>query len=187
MDELLYYARDENQFLRRRRTFVVVLPPDLVETRFKDFELPYQRGIMLLGLLYVLVRKLTDWLSTDSLTFQFLFLGEGDNDPLANERAILEKLFYEEIALQVVHLQRLAPAKLQRLCEDWARKSMVHILMTGVRPALLEAKDTVTTRLAIDGPRPSLGEGTGELNPLEGDDASDAWANALQGLLMRWI
>ena len=59
--------------------------------------------------------------------------------------------------------------------------------MIGVRPALLEAKDAVTTRLAIDGPRPSLGDGAGELNPLEGDDASDAWANALQGLLMRWV
>jgi hypothetical protein len=187
MDELLYYSRDENQFLRRRRTFVIALPPDLVETRFKDFELPYQRGIMLLGLLYVLVRKLTDWLSTDALTFQFLFLSEGENDPLANERAILEKLFYEEIALEAVHLQRLTPGKLQRSCEEWARKSMVHVLLTGVRPGLLEAKDTVATRLAIDGPRPSLGDGVGELNPVEGDDASDAWRSALQGLLMRWV
>jgi hypothetical protein len=187
MDELLYYSRDENQFLRRRRTFVIVLPQDLVETRFKDFELPYQRGIMLLGLLYVLVRKLTEWLSTDALSFQVLFLGEGDNDPLANERAILEKLFCEEIALEVVHLQRLAPGKLQRLCEEWARRSMVHVLMTGVRPGLLEAKDSLTTRLAIDGPRPSLGEGTGELNLVEGDDASDAWAHALRGVLTRWV
>jgi hypothetical protein len=187
MDELLYYSRDENQFLRRRRTFVLALAPDLVETRFKDFELPYQRGVMLLGLLYILVRKLTEWLSTDALNFQILFLGEGEVDPLANERAILEKLFYEEIALDVLHLERLAPAKLPRCCEDWARKSMVHILMVGVRPGLLEVKDTVTTRLAIDGPRPSLGDGNGEPNPVEGDDASDAWANALQALLMRWV
>jgi hypothetical protein len=187
MDELLYYSRDENQFLRRRRTFVLALSADLVETRFKDFELSYQRGIMLLGLLYVLVRKLTDWLSTDSLTFQILFLSTGQHDPLANERAILEKLFFEEIALEVVHLDRQAPGKLAHLCEEWARKSMVHVLMAGVRPGLLEVKDTVTTRLAIDGPRPSLGDGSGELNEVEGDDAADAWGNALQGLLMRWV
>jgi hypothetical protein len=187
MDELLYYSRDENQFLRRRRTFVLAFSADLVETRFKDFELPYQRGVMLLGLLYVLVRKLTEWLSTDSLNFQLLFLGDGDADPLANERAILEKLFFEEIALDVLHLERQSPGKLGKRCEDWARKSMVHILMIGVRPSLLDVKDTVTTRLAIDGPRPSLGDGNGELNPVEGDDASDAWANALQGLLMRWV
>jgi hypothetical protein len=59
--------------------------------------------------------------------------------------------------------------------------------MVGVRPELLEVKDTATTRLAIDSPRPSLGDGRDEMNPVEGDDATDAWANALQGLLMRWV
>ncbi len=185
LDELLYYARDENQFLRRRRTFVLALAPDLVETRFKDFELPFQRGVMLLGLLYVLVRKLTEWLSTDALNFQVLSLGEGD--PLAGEQAILEKLFYEEIALDVLHFHRLDPRKLSRQCEEWSRRSMVHCLMVGVHPSLLDAKDTVVTRLAIDGPKPSLGDGLGELNPVEGDDATHSWANALQGLLQRWI
>ncbi len=166
---------------------MIALSADLVETRFKDHELSYQRGIMLLGLLYVLVRKLTEWLSTDALTFQILFLGSGDNDPLANERAILEKLFYEEIALDVVQLKRQQPGKLARLCEDWTRKSMVHILMAGVRPELLDVKDAVTTRLAIDGPRPALGDGSGELGSVEGDDAADTWGHALQGLLMRWV
>ena len=187
MDELLYYSRDENQFLRRRRTFVLALSADLVETRFKDFELPYQRGVMLMGLLYVLVRKLTEWLSTDALNFHFLFLGEGESDPLASERALLEKLFFEEIALDVVHLERMPATRLARRCEDWARKSMVHCLMMGVRPALMEARETVVTRLAIDGPRPSLGDGAGELNPVEGEDASDSWGQALQQILMRWI
>jgi hypothetical protein len=187
MDELLYYSRDENQFLRRRRTFVLALAADLVETRFKDFELDYQRGVMLLGLLYVLVKKLIEWLSTDALNFQVLFLGEGEPEPLASEKALLEKLLDEEIALDVVHLGREAPARLGRRCEDWARKSMVHCLMVGVHPPLLEAKETVVTRLAINAPRPSLGDGNGELNPVEGDDASDSWANALQQVLMRWI
>src|SRR4051794_36271504 len=49
-DELLYYSRDENQFLRRRRTFVFVLGPDLIATRFKDSDLPYQRGVLMLAL-----------------------------------------------------------------------------------------------------------------------------------------
>src|SRR5207249_190972 len=34
-DELLYYARDENQCLRRRRTFVFALFPDLARARHK--------------------------------------------------------------------------------------------------------------------------------------------------------
>ena len=188
MDELLYYARDENQFLRRRRTFVLALSPDLVETRFKDAELPYQRGVMLLGLLHVLVKKLIEWLSTDALNFQILFLGEGESDPLANERAILTKLFYEEIALDVVHVERLAPGKLARRCEEWARRSMVHVL-DGRHPARgwSRPRTPSSTASAVGSPRPELGDGPGELRLVEGDDASDCWAKALQQMLMRWI
>ena len=61
-DELLYYSRDENQFLRRRRTFIFALFPDLRSTRVKDPSLPYQRGILLLALVLVVVRRLSEWL-----------------------------------------------------------------------------------------------------------------------------
>ena len=64
---------------------------------------------------------------------------------------------------------------------------MVHVLMVGIRPELLEAKDTVVNRLAVSSPRPELGDGIGELRLVEGDDASDCWAKALQQVLMRWI
>src|ERR1700676_1675885 len=87
-DELLYYSRDENQFLRRRRAFVFALYPDLTATRFKDPDLPYQRGVLLLALLTTAVRKLSEWLSTDALTFEVLFIGEGEDEPLAAERAL---------------------------------------------------------------------------------------------------
>jgi hypothetical protein len=187
MDELLYYARDENQFLRRRRTFVLALCPDLVETRFKDFELPYQRGVMLTGLLYVLVKKLIEWLDTDALTFQILLLGEGEAEPLANEKALLEKLFFDEIAHEIVVFEKIAPSKLGKLCEDWSRRSMVHCLMIGVRPPITEAKDVVITRFAIDAARPSLDNGRNEMLPVEGDDAAESWAKALQQILRLWI
>ncbi len=196
MDELLYYSRDENQFLRRRRTFVLALADDLLGAQYGDLvpvptgkrePQPYQRLVMLEGLLYVLVKKLTDWLATDALQFQILFLGEKDPGPLAAQRAILEKLFYEEINLDVLRLDRLAPAKLGRRCEEWARKSMVHCLVAGVQPPLVEAKDVAVTRLAVSGPRPALGDGTEELDPMDGDDAADSWANALQQVLRRWV
>jgi hypothetical protein len=187
MDELLYYSRDENQFLRRRRTFALCLCPDLDETRFKDFELPYQRGVMLMGLVYVIVERLREWLGTDALNFRILDLAEGDADPLAGEKQIFAKLFTEAIALDQLRFERQPEKNLPRLCEDWARKSMVHVLMIGVKPPPLEVKDVVVTRLAIDGPRPSLGDGNNQLNPVEGEDASDSWANALQGILARWI
>src|SRR4029077_16166328 len=74
-DELLYYSRDENQFLRRRRTFVFALAADLVSARCKGGDLPYQRGVLLLALLTVIVHKLAEWLSTDALSFQIVLVG----------------------------------------------------------------------------------------------------------------
>src|SRR5205807_2202854 len=84
-DELLYYARDENQFLRRRRTFAVVLCPDLIHARFKDAGLPFQRVILLGALLVVIVRKLAEWLSTDALSFVFYFLADSARAEKGNE------------------------------------------------------------------------------------------------------
>src|SRR5262249_51127722 len=107
-DELLYYARDENQFLRRRRTFVITLFPDLVHTRFKDATFPWQRGVLLLGLLTAAVRKLCEWLSTDALTFVLVFLQEKGADPLAPERALLETVLREPIANGTVEIKSLA-------------------------------------------------------------------------------
>ena len=65
-DELLYYSRDENQFLRQRRTYLFVLDADLANARFKDPQLPWQRLILLFGLLLAATRKLSDWLSHDA-------------------------------------------------------------------------------------------------------------------------
>jgi hypothetical protein len=101
-DELLYYSRDENQFLRRRRTFVLAFYPDLAEAiRFKDAELSYQRGIVLLALLFVLVRKLEEWLSTDALVFEFVFVipeGQPREFPLESEYELLIRLLGEQAA-----------------------------------------------------------------------------------------
>src|SRR5579884_2142362 len=136
-DELLYYARDENQFLRRRRTFVFVLYPDLDQTRFKDRGLDYQRGILLLGLLYTIVCKLSAWLSTDALSFHFLFVVEGENDPLKAERDLLASLLMEEIANGSVQLVTVPENKIEGLCANWARRSLCHALLIDVRPRQL--------------------------------------------------
>ena len=119
-DELLYYARDENQFLRRRRTFVFALFPDLVQARFKDAELPWQRIVLLLAMLAALVRKLSEWLSTDALTFEFLFLTEA----LLPERKLLETVFREQIANHTVILQQAEARAVAEHCEAHARRSL---------------------------------------------------------------
>lgn len=187
MDELLYYSRDENQFLRRRRTFVLVLCPDLSETRHKDAQLSHQRIVMLQGLIHVLVKKLAEWLSTDALNFQIVFLGMSDPHPLAIERTLFGNLFRDEIATGIVHLLSMEPNQLGKFCEDWARKSMVHCLVIGKHPPRIDPRDTVVNRLVVQSARPALGDGSDDAVPAAGDEPLDSWSEALQQILMRWI
>src|SRR5207247_2281925 len=77
--------------------FLFCLFPDLVKSRFKDPDLPVQRIIMVLDLLLTAVRKLSEWLSTDALKFEFLLIQDKDARPLAQEAALLEMLFREQV------------------------------------------------------------------------------------------
>jgi hypothetical protein len=184
-DELLYYARDENQFLRRRRTFVFLLHPDLAATRFKDPELPYQRGVLLLALLVLLVRRLTDLLSSDALQFKIIFLNGAD--PLAPERELLRTLLPEAIANGTVELLLDPEQALGPRCTEWARHSLCHGLSIATgRPVMLEAVDTVITLLRIDGPRPALGNEKGEPT-LEGEPPLESWGLVLKMILQLWM
>ena len=135
MDELLYYSRDENQFLRRRRTVRPALSPDLVETRFKDFELPYQRGVMLHGAGVRPGAKLIEWLQHRRAELPDPLPGAAAICRHWHNAAILEKLFMEEITQDTVHIGRYVPSKLAKSCEEWLRRTMVHVLMVGVRRA----------------------------------------------------
>jgi hypothetical protein len=186
-DELLYYARDENQFLRRRRSFVFVLHPGLVSARFKDPELSCQRGVLLLAMIRTLVRKLSEWLSTDSLYFEIVFIGKGKNEPLEEERELLESLLMDEIANKTAKIERMASRDLPRHCSELARRSLCHCLVVAPSPEPLHAEDTIATLLAIDGPRPALGDDFEEPAIPEADDAMECWSKVLQAILARWI
>ena len=180
-DELLFYARDENQFLRRRRSFVFALYPDLTATRFKDRELPYQRGVLLLALLTTAVKKLTEWLSADALTFEVLFVG--DEAPLAAERELLRTLLREPIVNGTARLETVPADRVARALRGAARRSQCSGLAVAVRPPRLEARDVEFQTLKIDGPRPEIvgidAEGAG--------DPFDAWPAALGRLLQEWV
>jgi hypothetical protein len=186
-DELLYYARDENQFLRRRRTFVFVLYPDLYQTRFKDRGLDYQRGILLLGLLYTIVCKLSAWLSTDALSFHFLCVVEGENDPLKAERDLLASLLMEEIANGSVQLVTVPENKIEGVCANWARRSLCHALLIDVRLRQLSASDTTIHHLQINGPRPAFGDDESEPIASDSEEPLDSWRALLQEILQQWI
>ena len=186
-DELLFYSRDENQFLRRRRTFVFALHPDLTATRFKDADLPYQRGVLLLALLTTAVRKLTEWLSADALAFEVLFVSRGDDEPLAAERALLQTLLREPIANGAARLGRIAIGDAARRCAELARRSQCCCLTVGVDPPELEARDVEVRRLRIDGPRPALLGADSEKADPRSEDAFDSWVSTLAQLLQCWV
>jgi len=194
-DELLYYARDENQFLRRRHTFVFGFFPDLVHTRFKDTMLPWQRGVLLLALLLVLVRRLSDWLSTEALLFEFHFItGQelpekakrraDDIEALAPERNVLESVLREQIANGTVQIVR-SPGEhaLARHCRDRAQRSMCHCLTISTREVVLAVEDTLATHLRVDGPCPTLFPGAEIAEVTE--DPLETWSGILQELLRR--
>jgi hypothetical protein len=187
-DELLYYARDENQFLRRRRTFVFALAPDLVQARFKDAELRWQRIVLVLALLAVAVRKLTEWLSEDALHFEILFLGKGERLPLQEEWRLLETLLREQIANGTAALARAGDADAAaRVCALRARRSLCHCLAVSAAGEKFRADGTAVTRLRVDGPLPAVAEGDGPLQQPEADEPVGGWAAALQSLLEGWV
>jgi hypothetical protein len=186
-DELLYYSRDENQFLRRRRGFVVALMPDLVRARFKDVDLPTQRIVLALAVLVVLVRKLTEWLSADALAFEFLFVAEGDVQPLAQEEALLAMLFREPIANGTVRLVRVANvAAAAKVVAERARRSLCHALAVGAGETGLTGGGADAARLVINGPRPRL-VAHDDAPVVAADEAWESWQQALERLLERWV
>src|SRR4029079_2416416 len=69
-DELYYYSRDENEFLRRRRAFAVVFDPGLTAARFKDPALPNQRIVLAQAVVVAVITALSAWLSSDALRFE---------------------------------------------------------------------------------------------------------------------
>jgi hypothetical protein len=185
-DELYYYSRDENQFLRRRRVFLFCLYPDLVKSRFKDPDLPVQRIIMVLGLLLTAVRKLSEWLSTDALKFEFLLIQDKGAKPLAQEGQLLEMLFREQIENKAVEIRHVAddPA---RHAEQIAQRSLCHLLTVSSGGVDAQAETAVTTNLTVHGPRPELRVGYDTPQTLEADDAFEAWTATLERLLAIWV
>jgi hypothetical protein len=187
-DELLYYARDENQFLRRRRTFIFAFFPDLVQARFKDVDLPCQRIVLLLALVVTAARKLSDWLSTDALLFDLVFVEEKDPGPLAPERNLLATLFREPIANGTVELTRVTTAEAAaRRCAEWARRSLCHCLSLATSDQSFQADATAVAALRLDGIVPTLRAREGPLTVPQADRPVEGWGAVLQRLLQLWV
>lgn len=186
-DELLYYSRDENQFLRRRRTFAFVLFPDLTGARFKDAALLFQRGVLLLASLLVVVRKLSEWLSTDALVFEYLFLARPEEAPLQPERELVEMLLREQIANGTVRVRGLPGArKAVEHCTGLGRRALCHCLVASTVGHSFEVPGAAVTHLRLDGPSPALQDDEEDLPQAESGEPMEDWNTALDWLLRRW-
>lgn len=185
-DELFYYSRDENQFLRRRRLFVFVFDADLVEARFKDVELPAQRIVMSLSLVLVLVRKLSEWLSTDALRFELLFVAppEGDPKALAHERELLELLLTEQIERGEAEVRVIASGDaLRKHLLAASRNHQVQVLRLATTPNDFEVEGAIIRQLVVDAASPTLLDESME----EAEDAPEAWIAVALRLLELWV
>jgi hypothetical protein len=187
-DELFYYSRDENQFLRRRRAFVFALFPDLIAARFKDPELPHQRIVMIQSAILAVIHRLSDWLSNDAIRFEVIFVQEGDRKALMEEATLMQLLLREQIdrgdgVVTWVPDRTALTAHLNHL----ARLSQVHCLAATTEPLELNLDTAVVTELVVDSATPQLGAGDGVVAPLEGEDAFDAWQQAVLRILALWV
>ena len=187
-DELFYYSRDENQFLRRRRVFVFVLFPDLVAARFKDPELPQQRIVLLQSSILALVHRLSEWLSSDAIRFEVLLVQENEKKALLEEATLMELLLRDRIArgdglVAWVKDKEAAVAHLNGL----ARNAQVHCLACATEPFEMEMDNVVVTELVVGGPRPEIGDDKGLVVELDGDDALDTWFATALRVLQNWV
>lgn len=187
-DELLYYSRDENQFLRRRRTFVFALFPDLEEARCKDADAPWQRIVLAFGLALAAVNKIQEWLGEDALTFDFLFLDDA-KQPMAlqAEEVVLQMVLREQIANGSANVLRLERSQLPNHCSQRARRSLCHCLNIASQPKPLEIDRCVVSNLALGNARPALTfVDDNSLVNTEDDGTMSAWVGTLNRLLAMW-
>jgi hypothetical protein len=189
-DELFYYSRDENQFLRRRRIIAFVFDTTLTETRFKDAELPVQRIVMVLSLVLTLVRKMTDWLSSDALRFELIFLQtpEQTTTPLKQEMELLQLLLREPLERGSASVRLLPSADAaERFLDIESRTSQVHVLDMGLAKPRMSAESLAVTTLKIPGSRPELWDNAAGETDFAGEDAFDDWVAVAHRLLELWV
>jgi len=182
--ELLFYTRDESVFLRNQRTISFLLYPDLVRARFKDAELPWQRLVLVLGLLLCAVRRLSDWLSEEALLFRVVFIDpEGKTSPLGEEQDLCRLLLREWIDKGTVQVTRTAAdaalagseASYVTITSDPEHEPpWEHTGRRGPHAVVLtvEAHPTVRTSGAAPGSRPAPGR-----------SAVEGWTEAARSLL----
>lgn len=171
-DELLYYSRDENQFLRRRRSFVIELQADLATARFKDPDAPYQRIVLVQALVVAVVRRLTAWLNAEALAFELVI-----DSSLNAEIELLELILRDEIEAGTVTMVTPTPeTTIADRYERLSRRSLCRAVTIGAEPIEVLEIDrlTVAARPMVNG-EPAVSAGL------------DGWGETINRLLACWV
>lgn len=182
--ELLYYARDESVAVRKRRTLVLVFDGSLVRGRVKDPGETYQRLVWLLGSVTALVRKLSEWLNTEALRFELLFVGAEDA-PLAEEEGVISLLLREYRERGQVDVRRVGDAVgAIRAARDVHRARARVLLFATKVPSGLEGDAAVDAIIDAQGPMPRVhwAETTSEKESTF-TTAAEGWADLTKRLL----
>ncbi|QVL33345.1 hypothetical protein KIH39_05370 [Telmatocola sphagniphila] len=181
-EELFYYSRDENIFLRQRRKFIFVFAEDLKNARLKDDGAPVQRLILALALVDAILQKLTERLAQDALHFHLLFLRSEEPLELQPERELLQILQRDGIQRGAVQLEEVAPNLLNEKILNLRKEINCDILLLSYRVELAN-NELIDENLTLGTPRPILSHS--ELEPVE--DYLENWSNTYQFLMSKWL
>jgi hypothetical protein len=192
--ELLYYTRDEAIHVRTRRVISILVGPSLVEARWKDPELPWQRLTLALAIVLGLVRVLAEWLGDEELRFRVIFLRDGAClSPLGAERELLGLLLGEWRDRGMVDVEEGELAAEVAAMGQAARRALVDAIALGVeaapRPEGLDRRVTwAALRLGGAAGAPIFDPGNdAEAARETGSDDDDAalksWQDGLRALL----
>ena len=188
-DELFYYTRDENQFLRPRKTLAIRFDASLVEARVKDAQAPVQRIVLTLSAVVVLVRKLVEWLTNDALRIELHFPTVNGKNPLADEKELLGILLRDDVERGIVRFEmEHADGGLAHL-DAMSRISQLHVLTARAKPEVspIDLDDVSFMHLSVTGPIPEWIDSMGDRHAGEEDDIVDAWAAATMAILQEWV
>jgi hypothetical protein len=192
--ELLHYTRDDSVFRRHRHVIGFALAADLAAARIKDRDLPWQRLILVLGVVLAAARWLADQLAGElgeqALAVRIAFPPAGLG--LGEERHIVAVLLAAEIArgtVVIVDEPCEATAAVIAAASASAIADLVIIsrgepppLPRGVRALHIDVTAPTPVVRAIARPGPDGDRACPDL----GSDPWRRWGDAAEDLL-RWL